>query len=128
MGTDRDEWRRDMANQYSRWLVGNCVPCPFAECGSLVCGEDQKEKHAAWHNSINSDRGTLKDRQTQVEGTFIQTRDAVNAALANLHTDRSAIQTRLATLEGRMTEANAQLTGAITALTDRVAALESRLP
>jgi chromosome segregation ATPase len=120
---DRDKWRQDKANEYARWLMGNCVPCPVVECGAMVCGDEQKEQHLTWHESINDDRTTLRARQTEVEGTFTVTRAQVNATLATLNADRTALQNRLTLLEGKFTAANAQLADIAT----RLSSVETRV-
>lgn len=93
----------------------------------MVCGDEQKITHEEWHTSINDDRAALRDRQEDIEGTFLVTRDQINAALASFDTDRDALRNRLALLEEQFTSANLQLENlmvTVTQLDGRVAALE----
>lgn len=123
----RDDWRQDKANTFARWMTTNCEPCPVVECGAMVCGDEQKEMHRLWHEGINTDRVALRDRQEEVEDTFIVTRDQINDALAIFDTDRTALRNRLTLIEGQLATANSQLTAAINALTARVSTLESQV-
>ena len=100
-----EDWRRDQAVRYAQRMLSTCEPCPEAECGAQVCGDEEKRNHVRFHKQVRGlveERDKLRGRLTMLEEKMLGGNEELQQAIQALQgfaQDKNKIQNRLTMLE-----------------------------